>query len=105
MERIGTMTDGWWKINQRGITWKIRNGEQLFLCMSHHRDLIHILVKLHEDIPKGYRVMVRTRIFGKKYSKGHSLETKKEEQSFLCATRRPDLIHIPIKFHEDILNG
>ena len=30
------------KINQRGITWKIRKGEQLFLSVTHCRDLIHI---------------------------------------------------------------
>ena len=39
------------KINQRGIAWKIRKGEQSFLCRT---DLIHIPVKLHEDIPNGY---------------------------------------------------
>ena len=42
------------KINQRCITWKIRNGEQSFLCVTHpHCDLIHIPIKLHEDIPNG----------------------------------------------------
>ena len=42
--------------NQRGITWKPRNREQSFLYVSHpHRpELIHIPIKLHEDIPKGY---------------------------------------------------
>ena len=50
MER--TRTFG--KINQRGITWKIRKGEQSFLCMTHSHDLIHVPIKLHEDIPKGY---------------------------------------------------
>ena len=29
---------------------------------------------------------------------------RKGEQSFLCVTRPPDLIHIPRKLHEDILN-
>ena len=42
------------KFNQRGITWKIRNREQSFLCTTHQSDLIHIPVKLHEDIPNGY---------------------------------------------------
>ena len=28
---------------------------------------------------------------------------RKREQSFLCVTHRPDLIHTPIKLHEDIL--
>ena len=49
--------------------------------------------------------MARTRMFGENNQKGHNLETKKGEQSFLCATRHLDLIHIPIKLHEDILNG
>ena len=39
-----------------------------------------------------------------KKSKGHNLETK-EGGSFMFATRRPDLIHIPINVHEEILNG
>ena len=42
------------KINQRGITWKIRKWEQSFLCTTHHPDLIHIPIMLHEDIPNGY---------------------------------------------------
>ena len=42
------------KINQRGITWKKRKGEQSLLCTTHRHDLIHIPVKLHEDIPNSY---------------------------------------------------
>ena len=42
------------KINQRNITWKIRKEEQSFLCKTHPRDLIHIPIKVHEDIPNGY---------------------------------------------------
>ena len=38
------------KINQRGITLKIRKGEQSFLCTIHPRDQVHIPIKLHEDI-------------------------------------------------------
>ena len=48
--------------------------------------------------------MVRTKMFGIK-SKGHNLETRKGEQSFLCATCCPDLIHIPVKLLEDIHYG
>ena len=65
------------KMNQKDITWKIRMGEQSFLCMTHCPDLIHIPIKLHEDIPNGYWVMAHTRMFGKYSSKGHNLETKK----------------------------
>lgn len=34
-----------------------------------------------------------------------TLNVRKAEQLFLCATGRPELIHIPIKLLEDILNG
>ena len=30
------------KLNQRGITWHIRKGEQSFLCATHCCDLIQI---------------------------------------------------------------
>ena len=42
------------KIIQRGITWKIRKKDQSFLSVTHHPDLIHIPIKLHEDIPNSY---------------------------------------------------
>ena len=44
-------------------------------------------------------------VWEKKSSKVHKLVTKKSgEQSFFCATRRSDLIHIPLKLQEDIPN-
>ena len=48
--------------------------------------------------------MLRTRILEKINQRGKTWQLRKGEQSFLCATHRPDLIHIPIKLHEDILN-
>ena len=39
------------KINQRGIAWKIRKGEQSFLCTTHRQDLKHNPIKLHEESP------------------------------------------------------
>ena len=42
------------KNNQRDIIWKLRKGEQSFLCATRRRDLIRTLIKLHEDIPNGY---------------------------------------------------
>ena len=42
------------KINQKGITPKLRKGEQSFLCKTCHLDLIHIPIKVHEDNPNGY---------------------------------------------------
>ena len=44
-------------------------------------------------------------MFGKNKQRGITGKLRKGGQSFLCATHRPDLIHIPIKLHEDILNG
>ena len=58
------------KNNQRGITWKLRKGELPFLYTTQCLDLIHISMKLHEDILNNYRVMARTRMFGKKIIKG-----------------------------------
>ena len=39
-----------------------------------------------------------------KKSKGQKLKTKKRRQPFLFVTRRPDLIHTPIKFHDVHMN-
>ena len=47
-----------------------RSGEQSFLYATHRPDLIHIPIKLHEDIPNGYGVMELTRMFRKKIIKG-----------------------------------
>ena len=69
------------KINQRGITWKIRKGAQSFLCATHHCDPIHTPIKLHEDIPKDYCVMVHTRIL-EKLIKGITWKLREGEQSF-----------------------
>ena len=35
-----------------GITQKLRKGEQVFLLGSHCLELVHIPIKLHEDIMK-----------------------------------------------------
>ena len=51
------------KNNQRGITWKVRKGEQLFLCATRRPDIKHIPVTLYEDIPDGYCVLERTSMF------------------------------------------
>ena len=37
---------------QRGITQKLRDGEQSFLCWPHRLDLIYISIKYPEDILK-----------------------------------------------------
>ena len=56
---LGSVQYGFEKINQRGITWKLRKGGgggggQSFLCATHCSDLIHIPIKLQEDVPNGY---------------------------------------------------
>ena len=93
------------KKNQRGLTWKLRKREQLFLCAIQHPDLIHIPLKLHEDILNRYWIMERTRMFGKINQRGITWKIREGEQSFLCPTHRRDPIHIPKKLHEDIANG
>ena len=50
------------KINQRGTAWKLRKGEQSFLCATRCPDLTQIPIKLHEDILNGYWLMERTRM-------------------------------------------
>ena len=82
------------KINQRGITWKLRKGEQSFLRTTHRCDLIHIPIKLHEDIPNDYLVMSCTRILKKSNQRGITWKLRKGEQSSLSMTHDPDLIHI-----------
>ena len=59
--KISLMVTKLWRVqecleknNQSGITWKLRNGEQSFLCVIRRLDLIHIPIKLHEDILNGY---------------------------------------------------
>ena len=39
-----------WKMNKNGITWKLKKGEQSFLCMTHCIYLRHISQKLHVGI-------------------------------------------------------
>ena len=95
----------WEKTNQRGITWKLRKRDQSFLCATHRPDLTHITVNLHDDILNCYWIEKRTRMFGKISQRGITWKLRKGEQSFLCVTLLRDLIHIPIKLHEDIPNG
>ena len=42
----GVYKSVWNKINQRGISQKLRKGKQSFLCVTCRPDLIHIPIKL-----------------------------------------------------------
>ena len=88
------------KNNQRGITWKVRKGELLFLWITSHHDLAQIPTILHEYIPNGFSVMACTGMFGKNNQRGIIGELRKGEQSFFYITCHPDLIHIPIHLHQ-----
>ena len=58
--------------NQRGITRKLKKREQSFLRTTQRLDIIHIPIKLYEDILNGYKVMECTNMFGKYQSKSHT---------------------------------
>ena len=94
------------KTNQMEVTQKVRKGQQSFLHGTCRLDNIQIAMKLHLDIPYGYRVTVRKRIVCKKLIKGQvTQKLRKGKQPFLYATRRFDLIHIAMKFHQNTLYG
>ena len=69
---------------------------------------IHIAIKFHQDIPYGYIPSYGTRIdsVGKKINQREvTQKLRKGEQSFLYVTHCLELIHIAIKFHQDIPYG
>ena len=92
--------------NQRDITLKETNWKQPLLHKTCGPDLIHIPIKLHEHIPNSNWVMVHTKMFEKNNNKkGITWKQRKGEQSILCLTCWPDIIHILIKLYDDIPNG
>ena len=91
------------KLIKWGITWKIRKGEQSFLCITPRRNQIHTPIKLHEDILTVAELWGVQKCLEKTNNqRSMTLKLRKAEQSFLCATRRFDLMHIPIKLHEEL---
>ena len=69
----------------------------------HH---IHIAMKFHSDIPYHYRVRMHTRIVCKKTNqRAVTQKLGKGKQPFLYMSRRLDLIHIAMKFHQTIPYG
>lgn len=106
---------GYWVIARTKIFGKkLIKGACLILKVrkvEHHSCVRHDLLTLHTflyncmKISNGFWVMACTIMFWKNNQRGLSWKQRKGEQSFLCAIRRPDLIHTPIKLHEDIPEG
>ena len=91
------------KFHQMDVTQKLRKEEQSFLYSTHRLNLIHIAIKLHQDIPYGYLVMACARIVWKEIlSERRNSESKKGRESFLHMTCCLGLIYIALKFHSDI---
>ena len=94
------------KINKRVMARKIRKGERPFLCTTQCVDLIHISIKVHEDILNIAKLWRVRECLEKINQSGITQKLREGEgQSFLCTTHHPDLIDIPINLHEDIPNG
>ena len=72
--------------------------DQSFLYVTHRRNLIHIAIKFHQDIPYSTQ-----KVCQKFHHREATQKLRKGEQSFLYATHPLNLIHIAIKFHQDIL--
>ena len=49
--------------------------------------------------------MERTRIYHCRISKGNNSKQYGQELRFLCSARRRMMLYIPMKSHENILNG
>ena len=92
------------KTYQREVIKKLGNGEQSFLYVTHHFNLIHIAIKF-----LSYSIWLPTYGMYKVSLKFHQRKVtqklRKGEHSFLQATHRLNLIHIAIKFHQDIPYG
>ena len=73
---------------QRGITLKLRKGKQLLFCAIHCLYLLHIPIKLDEDIMNSGLVIECTRMLitqnkHKAQSKGYSSEMKKAKAAVI----------------------
>ena len=88
---------------------KIHKQVLWFLHFAHHHLVLDICMKFHEDIFKGFKVILRTPFCHRncylQSSKGHNSKMHIQELRFLCSACRPVLVNISMKFHEDILNG
>ena len=76
-----------------------------FLYATRLLNVLYILVKYHENILKGFRVMVRTKFynFGRLWE--ITPEPSRLEFSFLHATLLPNALYNLTKFHENSSKG
>lgn len=90
------------EINQRDLIPKVMKEEQLFLYQAHRLNIIHIVIKFHQDIPYGSLLMACTR--NRNQSKECNSKSK-GMQSLLQVTYHVNLIYIAIKFHHHRSKG
>ena len=71
--------------------------------------VLNICMKFHEDIFKGFKVIEQTQFCHRncyiQSSKVYNLKNTCPRVMVLCSARYLKLVHISMKFHEDILNG
>ena len=76
-----------------------------FLYATRLLNVLYILVKYHENILKGFRVMVRTKLynFGRLWE--ITPEPSRLELSFLYSTLLPNALYNLTKYHENSSKG
>ena len=69
--------------------------------------MLYISMKFHENILNDFQVILRTKNYNCRISKGEKLQKCIEIRGivFLCSARRLMMFYISMKFHENILNG
>ena len=83
------------KIKSKGSNYESKKGRAIIFKTTYFLGLKHIAMKVHSEIPYGYRVMMGTRIVCKKTNqRAVNLKLRKGEQPFLYRTCRSALIHI-----------
>ena len=91
------------KKHQRKVIQKLRKGVKSFLCFTHCLNHIHISIKFHQDILYSYLFIYGMHKVSLKFHKKEvTQKMRKGDQSFLYTTHHLNLIHIAIKFHQDI---
>ena len=88
--------------HQGAITQKVWRWELPFLYATHRQDLFYITVKNHDNIPKGFQVMERTRDCIWNHQGEITQEVWKPELPFLYPPHCHDLFFIAVKYHDNI---